>query len=471
MSLAPILVWFRQDLRLADNPALGAAIEAGAPIVPVYILDDETPGRWKRGGASRWWLHHSLASLARDLEKRGAKLVLRRGEAKAVLAKLIAETKARGVYWNRCYEPFAVNRDTALKADLDAKGLAARSFNASLLFEPLTVTSKAGTPFRVFTPFWRACLAAPSPPLPKPAPKKIPFPEVAPKSETLESWKLPPTKPDWAGGFGIWRPGEAGAQDRLADFVAKLDAYAGARDRPDIEATSRLSAHLHFGEISPRQCFHAGVTSAKFLSELGWREFSAHLLFSQPDLPEISLRGEFEDFPWRDDPAALRAWQRGATGYPIVDAGMRELWRTGWMHNRVRMIAASFLVKHLLQHWRAGEAWFWDTLVDADLANNAASWQWVAGCGADAAPYFRIFNPILQGAKFDPDGIYVRRYVPELARLPTKFLFAPWEAPSDVLAAAGVTLGKTYPNPIVDHGHARARALAAFSSLRGSAPP
>ncbi|MCA0450578.1 MAG: DNA photolyase family protein [Proteobacteria bacterium] len=470
MSSAPLLVWFRQDLRLADNPALRAAIETGAPVVPVYILDDETPGQWKRGGASRWWLHHSLASLARDLEKRGAKLILRRGKAGDVLAKLIAETKASGVYWNRCYEPFAVNRDKALKAALEAKGLAARSFNASLIFEPLTVLSKSGTPFRVFTPFWKACLAAEAPPLPIPAPKKIPAPATSPKSDALDAWKLLPTKPDWAGGFAVWTPGEAGAQARLMRFVGEaLDGYGNLRDRPDIEGTSRLSPHLHFGEISPRQCFHAGAASPKFQSELGWREFSAHLLFSQPDLPETSLRREFAEFPWRENKAHLRAWQKGQTGYPIVDAGMRELWQTGWMHNRVRMIAASFLVKHLLQPWRAGEDWFWDTLVDADLASNAASWQWVAGCGADAAPYFRIFNPILQGAKFDPDGTYIRRFVPELAKLPTKYLFAPWEAPDAVLAQAGVVLGKTYPKPIVDHGEARTRALAAFQSLKAAA--
>lgn len=470
MPLAPILVWFRQDLRLADNPALHAAIDTGAPVVPVFVLDDETPGHWKRGGASRWWLHHSLVSLARDLETRGAKLVLRRGESKAVLAKLIAETKAGGVYWNRCYEPLAVARDKALKAELEAKGLAARSFNASLLFEPLTVLSKSGTPFRVFTPFWKACLAAEAPPVPTPAPKKVPAPDVSPESDALEMWRLLPTKPDWAGGFGIWTPGEAGAQARLKRFVGEaLDGYGTLRDRPDIEATSRLSPHLHFGEISPRQCFHAGAGSLKFRSELGWREFSYHLLFSQPDLPETALRPEFADFPWRENKAHLRAWQKGQTGYPIVDAGMRELWQTGWMHNRVRMIAASFLVKHLLQHWRAGEDWFWDTLVDADLANNAASWQWVAGCGADAAPYFRIFNPILQGAKFDPEGKYVRRFVPELAGLPNDYLFAPWEAPAHVLAQAGVTLGETYPKPIVDHGEARTRALAAFQSLKAAA--
>jgi deoxyribodipyrimidine photo-lyase len=470
MSTSPLLVWFRQDLRLADNPALREAAATGAPVVPVYILDDETPGAWAMGGATRWWLHRSLDSLARDLGKLGLCLILRRGNAKTCLDALIAETKAAGVYWNRCYEPFAISRDKAIKADLEGRGLAAKSFNAGLLFEPWTIVSKTGTPFRVFTPFWKACLAAEPPPMPAPAPSRAAGPSKFPASDRLEDWGLLPAKPDWAGGFAVWTPGEAGAQARLGAFVEKsLGGYAGLRDRPDIEATSRLSPHLHFGEISPRQCFHAGAASPKFLAELGWREFSHHLLFQLPDLPETALRAEFRDFPWRDNKARLRAWQKGRTGYPIVDAGMRELWRTGWMHNRVRMIAASFLVKHLLQPWQAGQAWFWDTLVDADLANNSASWQWVAGCGADAAPYFRIFNPMLQGAKFDPEGIYVRRYVPELANLPDEHIHTPWEAPAEILAKAGVKLGVTYPKPIVDHGEARARALAAFQSLKEAA--
>ncbi|MCM0019577.1 MAG: DNA photolyase family protein [Tagaea sp.] len=470
MSVPPLLVWFRQDLRLADNPALREAIAAGAPVIPVYVLDDATPGAWAPGGASRWWLHRSLDALVRGLEKLGLRLILRRGAAQACLAKLIAETGAAGVYWNRCYEPFAVARDKAIKAELEARGLAAKSHNAGLLFEPWTVKSKTGTPFRVFTPFWKACLAGEAPPVPVPAPARATPPATWPASDALDDWALRPTKPDWAGGFSVWTPGEAGAQARLAGFVERaLDGYAGARDRPDIEATSRLSAHLHFGEISPRQCFHAGRRSEKFLAELGWREFAHHLLFHIPDLPETALRAEFRGFPWRDDDAKLRAWQRGRTGYPIVDAGMRELWQTGWMHNRVRMIAASFLVKHLLLPWPAGQAWFWDTLVDADLASNSASWQWVAGCGADAAPYFRIFNPMLQGAKFDPGGVYVRRFVPELAGLPDRYLHAPWEAPADALRAAGVELGVDYPHPIVDHGEARARALAAFQSLKEAA--
>ncbi|MFM7346321.1 MAG: cryptochrome/photolyase family protein [Tagaea sp.] len=466
MSNSPLLVWFRQDLRLADNPALRDAIATGAPIIPVYVLDDETPGEWAMGGASRWWLRRSLMALAADLAKLGSRLILRRGPARAALDALIAETGAAGVYWNRCYEPFAIARDKAIKADLEARGLAVKSFNASLLFEPWTIVSKSGTPFRVFTPFWKACLAAEAPALPLAAPSKIAAPASWLASDALDSWGL---EPSWKHDF-VWAPGEAGAQAALARFVEKaIGGYANLRNRPDLEATSRLSPHLHFGEISPRQCFHAGASSSKFLAELGWREFAHHLLFHIPDLPETALRAEFRDFPWRDDASKLRAWQKGQTGYPVVDAGMRELWRTGWMHNRVRMIAASFLVKHLLLPWQAGQAWFWDTLVDADLANNSASWQWVAGCGADAAPYFRIFNPMLQGAKFDPDGAYVRRFVPELAGLPNEYLHAPWEAPAELLKKAGVTLGVTYPKPIVDHGEARTRALAAFQSLKEAA--
>ncbi len=477
MDLTPLLVWFRQDLRLVDNPALVEAAAAGRPLVPVFIFDEAGEGAWAPGGASRWWLHHSLASLAVDLAARGSRLILRRGPSAKVLDALLAETGAAGVHWNRRYEPASVARDAGIKKSLEARGLVAKSFNASLLFEPWTIRNKAGAPYRVFTQFWKTCLAAGEPPLPAKAPDALAPPSAWPKSDALESWKLLPVKPDWAKGFGIWTPGEAGANARLDRFLdGVVDNYKTDRNRPDMEATSRLSAHLHFGEIGPRQCFHAAraraggtVGAEHFLSELGWREFSAHLLFENPDLPEQALRADFRGFPWQDDAGALRAWQKGRTGYPIVDAGMRELWQTGWMHNRVRMIVASFLVKHLLLPWQRGQEWFWDTLVDADLANNAASWQWVAGCGADAAPYFRIFNPILQGAKFDPRGDYVRKFVPELAKLPNEYLFAPWEAPDAVLRAAGVKLGGNYPEPMVDHGAARARALAAFQSLRSAA--
>ncbi len=468
MALAPLIVWFRQDLRLTDNPALAAAAEGGRPVVPVYILDDAGEGDWAPGAASRWWLHHSLESLGRDLAARGSRLILRRGPSAAVLDELIAETGAAGVYWNRRYEPAPIARDAGIKKSLETRGLVAKSFNASLLFEPWTIRNKAGEPYRVFTQFWKTCLAGDEPPLPVKAPAKLAAPPVWPKSDALAGWKLLPSKPDWAAGLReTWKPGEAGANWRLDRFLeGAVETYKTDRNRPDLEATSRLSAHLHFGEIGPRQCFHAAraraggtVGAEHFLSELGWREFSSHLLYQRPDLPEQALRADFRAFPWVDDAKKLRAWQRGMTGYPIVDAGMRELWHTGWMHNRVRMIVASFLVKHLLLPWQRGQEWFWGTLVDADLANNAASWQWVAGCGADAAPYFRIFNPILQGAKFDPEGAYTRRWVPELAHLPTEHLFAPWEAP-------GASRHSGYPPPLVDHAAARARALAAFQSLR-----
>jgi deoxyribodipyrimidine photo-lyase len=475
-SKPPIIVWFRQDLRLADNPALNAAAESGAPVVPVHVLDDAGAGAWPRGGASRWWLHHALEALGSDLAARGAPLVLRRGSAAAELDALVAATGATAVFWNRCYEPAIRKRDEAIKADLETRGIQARSFNASLLFEPWTIANQSGQPFKVYTPFAKACRAAPEPALPVPAPARLRSIAGPPPGLALADLALLPRKPDWAGGLrAAWRPGEAGAQARLERFLAAaIEGYKEERNRPDLESTSRLSPHLHFGEISPRQLWHAargreGRGAEHFVSELLWREFSYHLLFHFPELPERNWRASFDAFPWADDPAALEAWRRGRTGYPIVDAGMRELWQTGWMHNRVRMIAGSFLVKDLMLPWQRGKEWFWDTLVDADLANNAASWQWVAGCGADAAPYFRVFNPTLQGEKFDPAGAYVRRYVPELARMPAAFIHRPWDADAETLRAAGVELGRTYPRPIVDHGKARDRALAAFATLKQSA--
>jgi deoxyribodipyrimidine photo-lyase len=482
VSPDPVILWFRQDLRLADNPALGAALASGRPVLPVFILDDEAPGRWRPGGASRWWLHRSLERLGAALAQRGARLILRRGPAADALDRLIAETGAAGIHWNRLYEPWAIARDTGIKESLKLRGLAADSHNAALIAEPWEIATGAGQPYKVFTPFWRALRSRPAPLTPMAAPNRIPMPERLPESDALDDLALRP-RIDWAGGLrDAWTPGEAGAGQRLAGFLdAALADYAGARDRPDLAATSRLSPHLHWGEIGPRQAWHAvamrqaaepafATAAEAFLRELGWREFSHHLLYHWPTLPEQPWRPEFADFPWRDDPAGLAAWQRGRTGFPIVDAGMRELWTAGWMHNRVRMIVASFLVKDLLIPWPQGEAWFWDTLVDADLAQNAASWQWVAGSGADAAPYFRIFNPVAQGEKFDPDGDYVRRFLPELARLPGRFLQRPWQAPTDALRAAGIVLGKSYPLPCVDHAVARDRALAAWKKMRGNGP-
>ena len=475
---SPCLVWFRQDLRLADNPALAAACATRAPVLPVFVLDDDTPGDWKPGAASRWWLHHSLAALGDDLARRGAPLVLRRGRAEAAIPALVAETGARAVYWNRCYEPAAIARDTRLKAALTGAGVGAESFNSALLCEPWALKTGAGGAFKVYTPFWRALRSSIAVDTPAPAPKSIVAPKGLPDSDALNDWNLRPTRPDWAGGLrDVWTPGEAGARARLDGFLdATLRGYATARDRPDQTGTSRLSPHLHWGEIGPRQVWAAVAAFAaahpavaadadKFLAEIGWREFAHHLLFHSPQLPEQNWKASFDAFAWADDEAAINSWQSGQTGYPIVDAGMRELWATGWMHNRVRMIAASFLVKDLLIHWRRGEDWFWDTLVDADLANNAAGWQWVAGSGADASPYFRIFNPVIQGQRFDPTGAYVRRWIPELAALPDRYIHAPWTAPADTAARAHVRLGETYPHPIVDHARARQRALDAYKSM------
>ncbi|MBC7951282.1 MAG: deoxyribodipyrimidine photo-lyase [Rhodospirillaceae bacterium] len=466
---APVIVWFRRDLRLADNPALTEAAALGRPVIAIYIHQPD--GVWREGGASRWWLHHSLDSLGRSLWALGIKLHLLRGPAEDVLIRLAQQTGAHSVLWNRRTEPWANHQDTALASTLTGLGITPRSFNAALLFKPGIITTQAGRPFKVFTPFWKACLAAPPPAPPLASPAALRPWNGTLAGESLDQWGLLPTKPDWAGGLRqSWQPGEAVAQSRLTEFLSEsLTEYAVNRDHPAQPGTSRLSPHLHFGEISPRQMFHAirrtaepGLGSERFLAELGWREFSAHLLHDYPDLPARPLRREFENLPWRHDPDGLTAWQQGRTGYPIVDAGMRQLWATGWMHNRVRMVAASFLVKDLLIPWQDGEAWFWDTLVDADLASNAASWQWVAGCGADAAPFFRVFNPVLQSEKFDPTGAYVRQWCPELAALPDKWLHQPWRAPADVLRRAGVVLNK----PLVDHDMARKRALAAFAELR-----
>ncbi|HWU56050.1 MAG TPA: deoxyribodipyrimidine photo-lyase [Rhizomicrobium sp.] len=452
----PVLVWFRQDLRLSDNPALYFAAGTGRPLLCLFVLDDETPGAWKLGGASRWWLHHSLAALDKSLD---GKLVLRRGRAECIVKTLVQETGAGMVVWNRCYEPFAVERDKKLKNDLRQKGVAVESFNAALLSEPWELKTGSGTPFRVFTPFWKA-LREKTVEAPKPAPRNLKFHGA--KSERLKDWSLLPTRPNWAKGFE-WTPGEQAAHDRLYEFLDAVGAYSRARDLPDQDGTSRLSPHLHWGDISPRQVWHAvkthghGAGHETFLKELGWREFCAQLLFHHPALPSEPLDQRFQKFKWRRSEKDLRAWTRGQTGIPIVDAGMRQLWLQGWMHNRVRMIAASLLIKHLGIHWRDGEAWFWDTLVDADLANNSANWQWVAGCGADAAPFFRIFNPVLQGEKFDPRGGYVRKFVPELADVPDKYIHRPWQAPAPP---------PNYPKPIVDLAEGRARALAAFQALK-----
>ncbi|NVN86707.1 MAG: deoxyribodipyrimidine photo-lyase [Rhodopseudomonas sp.] len=473
----PMIVWFRDDLRLSDHPALHAAAQTGKPLVCVYVLDEASPAIRPLGDAARWWLAQSLRALQTSLIGLGGTLLLRRGPADRIITGLAREIDAGGVYWNEIEMAPERAQADALDASLDRLGIPTHRFRGDLLAAPRDIRTKDGRGLRVFTPFWKRVQTLGGPPKPLPAPSALRPPPLLP-GDTLADWKLEPTQPDWAGGLReTWTPGEAAAQAVLTQFLDRASGYATGRDRPDRDVTSGLSPHLRFGEISPRQVWHAAKFAVaerpaiagdidKFLSELGWREFCRHLLFDLPDLVTRNLQPAFDAFPWRHDAEALRAWQRGRTGYPIVDAGMRQLWHSGVMHNRVRMVVASFLVKHLLIDWRHGERWFWDTLVDADPGSNPANWQWVAGCGADAAPYFRVFNPILQGEKFDPDGDYVRRWVPEIAGLPTKLIHQPWTATPLELAAAGVTLGRNYPNPIVDHKVGRQRALDAYATVR-----
>ncbi|MGC9239905.1 MAG: cryptochrome/photolyase family protein [Acidithiobacillus sp.] len=467
------LVLFRNDLRLADHPALWHAAQKG-PILPVYLHSAAD----QSGLAWRWWQGNSLLTLKARLAERGLPLVLRSGQAREILPEIVRRTGAAAVYWNRRYDSEGMREDEELKRLLKTMGIEVRSFVGNLLVEPWEHL-REGRPYRVFTPFWKAMLARHQFARPLPEPTPCTAPADTPESEDLADWGWQPRHPDWSLSLAAhWRVGEAAAWERLHAFVDEgLTHYAEGRNLPGKPYVSRLSPYLAHGEVSPRQIWwhfsdlaqeqpgsHRHIEA--FLRELGWREFSWHLLYHFPDLPREPLRPEFGQFPWRDDPAALRAWQRGRTGYPIVDAGMRELWQSGWMHNRVRMIVASFLVKDLRVPWQEGEAWFWDTLVDADLANNSASWQWVAGCGADAAPYFRVFNPVLQAEKFDPDGEYIRKWLPPLRQLPTAHIHAPWEAPAPVLEKAGVTLGKDYPRPLVDHHQAREAALAAWETIR-----
>lgn len=460
MSDKIIIHWFRQDLRLADNPALYEAAKLGK-VLPIYILDDKNSGEHKMGAASRFWLHHSLESLNKSLD---GNLGLYKGNPEKILPELMKKHGADAVYWNRCYEPWRVARDKRIKENMEAE-----SFNGSLLWEPWNVVKNDGTAYKVFTPFYRrGCLekAPPREPLPKPENLKLI------KGDVHNLDLLP--KISWDEQLEPhWEIGEEGAVERMYDFIdGGLNAYKDGRNFPAKKNVSRLSPSLHFGELSPNQIWHAADTKGDdknidhFKSELGWREFSYSLLYNFPELPRKNLQEKFDNFPWVEDFDLLNAWQKGQTGYPIVDAGMRELWQTGFMHNRVRMIVGSFLVKNLLLHWHHGEEWFWDCLVDADLAANSASWQWIAGCGADAAPYFRIFNPITQGHKFDTDGEYTRKYVPELKDLPDKYLFSPWEAPSEVLDEAGIVLGEDYPKPVVGLKPSRERALEAFASLK-----
>ncbi len=469
MKKAITIMWFEQDLRLADNPAFSAALQQG-DLLPIFILDHKNPGIYQQGAASKWWLHQSLAQLNQQVH---GQLRFYTGDAKSVIADLTQRFKVGHVFWNRRYEPWRIFRDTEIKKTLRERGIAATSFNGTLLNEPWSIVKHDQTPYKVFTPYHRQCakIDLESQPLPTPV-----FPDAMINDDCaipLEDLSLLP-RHKWGEKFDKhWQPGEAGAHSALHNFLNNgLKNYKEGRDFPALESISTLSPHLHFGEISPRQ-IQNGLLSVMddnnkehFSRELYWREFSYYQLYHWPDLPHKNLKTAFDHFPWKTDCNNLTLWQKGLTGYPLVDAGMRELWQTGFMHNRVRMITASFLVKNLLIDWRLGAKWFWDCLVDADLASNSGNWQWVAGCGTDASPYFRIFNPITQGEKFDPQGTYTRHYLPELKDLPNKYLYKPWEAPADVLEKANITLGKTYPLPIVDIKASRERALAAYAQTK-----
>ena len=470
------IYWIRQDLRLMDNPALTAAVNNG-PIIPIYILDEESPKEHKLGQSSRLWLHHSLIQLNRKFDN---KLLIAKGNPEDILINICDLEGVNNIFWNRDYEPWSIIRDKQIKQNLSEKNIQVSTFNSSLLWEPWDVKKNDNTPYRVFTPYFRrGCLNAKTPRRPIHKPDNIIYhPINCFKPIQINDLNL---QSDYKWKDNIiaqWSIGEDAAQKRLNEFVDnELDGYKEGRNFPTKKNVSRLSPYLHWGEISPNTVWYKvkdkndlevknHQDTDHFLSEMGWREFSHSLLYYFPELPKKNLQKKFDKFSWNIDETKLKAWQRGKTGYPIVDAGMRELWLTGYMHNRLRMIVGSFLVKNLLLHWNEGEKWFWDCLVDADLANNSAGWQWIAGCGADAAPYFRIFNPITQGLKFDPNGEYVRKYIPEISKLPNKYLFNPWEAPYEELERANVTLGDTYPKPIVDLKISRQDALSAFAQLK-----
>ncbi len=471
MTKLKVIHWFRQDLRLSDNPALYAAAING-DVLPIYILDDVNAKDYKMGGASRLWLHHSLTSLNQSLS---GKLSIYCGNPSLVLSDLCARHNISKVFWNRCYEPWRIARDTQVKEHLKSLGVSVESHNGSLLWEPWTISKDDGTPYKVFTPFYRkGCLSAPYPRNPLPEPSDVNFICDDMGILSIDDLQLLPAIAWDKKMLSYWEFGEVAAKDYLIRFLESgIIDYMEGRNYPAKKFVSRLSPYLHFGEISPNQVWYAikklseNTNTDHFCSELGWREFSYSQLYYNPELPKKNLQAKFDAFPWQENNEKLLAWQKGLTGIPMVDAGMRELWETGYMHNRVRMIVGSFLVKNLLLDWRLGERWFWDCLLDADLANNSASWQWVAGCGADAAPYFRVFNPVTQGEKFDPDGEYIRHYIPELKNLPNRYLFSPWEAPAAILANAEVELGVNYPNPIVDLSLSRQQALEAFALLKG----
>lgn len=477
--MSPIIVWLRHDLRLADNPALYYAAQQGI-VMPLFIDDTNTPEAQRAGAASRCWLHHSLAQLNNQL---AGQLRLFKGDPLTILLQLIQQTGAQQVYWNRCYTPHVINRDSQIKQALKSIGTQVHSCNGSLLWEPWTIHKADGTPYKIFTPYYRkGCLSAPPPSVPLPRPTLELFSatintESGVTSLPLNQLALQPPH-HWADQLTAhWDISEEAAWQHLQHFISeRLQDYQQGRDLPALDATSTLSPYLQWGQISPRQISYYSQQQANkpgledaldlFMKQLAWREFSYYQLYHNPQMINDNLNQRFNHFPWQYQPEQCHAWQQGLTGFPIIDAGMRQLWQTGYMHNRVRMLVASFLVKNQRQHWHLGAAWFWDTLVDADLASNSASWQWVAGCGADAAPYFRIFNPVLQGQKFDTQGEYIRRFVPELSALPNRYIHTPWEASDSILSAAGVQLGTHYPYPILDLKQSRQAALTAFAVLK-----
>lgn len=469
-----IIFWFRQDLRIVDNPGLSKSLKSDK-VLPIYILDDTNSNDFAMGAASRWWLHNSLRELNKNLDN---KLSLYKGDPSEILESLSSRFNIKGIFWNRCYEPWRIERDKKIKSKFIEKDIIVETFNSALLWEPWEILKSDNTPYKVFTPYYRkGCLMSEAPRKPLSAPNLNTLFEDKENVLQLDDLNLLPRIKWYKEMEKLWEPGEKGAHKKLESFLSDgLLGYKEGRNFPSKKNVSQLSAHMHFGEISPNQVWHRAKLKKDlpriekdldhFLSELGWREFSYNLLFHFPELPRENLQKKFDNFPWIDNEILFDKWKKGLTGYPIVDAGMRELWQTGYMHNRVRMIVGSFLVKNLLLHWHKGEEWFWDCLIDADLASNSASWQWVAGSGADAAPYFRIFNPILQGKRFDPDGSYIKKFIPELEQLPSKYLFSPWEAPIEVLSEANIELGSDYPEPIVDLIKSRDRALEAFSTIR-----
>ena len=469
-----IIFWFRQDLRIVDNPGLSKSLKSDK-VLPIYILDDTNSNDFAMGAASRWWLHSSLRELNKNLDN---KLSLYKGDPSEILESLSSRFNIKGIFWNRCYEPWRIERDKKIKSKFIEKDIIVETFNSALLWEPWEILKSDNTPYKVFTPYYRkGCLMSEAPRMPLSAPNLNTLLEDKENILRLDDLNLLPRIKWYKEMEKLWEPGEKGAHKKLESFLSDgLAGYKEGRNFPSKKNVSQLSAHMHFGEISPNQVWHRAKLKKDlpriekdldhFLSELGWREFSYNLLFHFPELPRENLQKKFDNFPWIENEILFDKWKKGLTGYPIVDAGMRELWQTGYMHNRVRMIVGSFLVKNLLLHWHKGEEWFWDCLIDADLASNSASWQWVAGSGADAAPYFRIFNPILQGKRFDPDGLYIKKFIPELEQLPTKYLFSPWESPIEVLSEANIELGSDYPEPIVDLTESRDRALEAFSTIR-----